>query len=146
MERAGRTIPPGACTNTPHLEEFDGSYITDYSKEVLMRRPVDSRPHPVINYVGKQKMVEDARDENPYEQPKDLGVNYRSWNEFHSNFYTSVIFNSKKSKIVKMQYVDWEELQAKNEPKFNKVIKACDHFGLSDLMSFRYNWNEEVLP
>ena len=44
-----------------------------------------------------------------------------------------------------MQYVDYEELQAKNEPKFNKVIKAYDHFGLSDLMSFRYNWNEEVL-
>ena len=56
-----------------------------------------------------------------------------------------MIFNSKKSKIVKMQYVDWEELQAKNEPEFNKVIKAYDHFGLSDLMSFRYNWNEEVL-
>ena len=90
-------------------------------------------------------MVEEARENNPYEQQKDLGVDYRFWNEFHSNFYASVIFNSKKSKIVKMQYVDWEEMKGKNEPEFNKVIKACELFGLTDIMSFRYNWNEEVL-
>jgi len=72
-------------------------------------------------------------------------VDYRFWNEFHSNFYASVIFNSKKSKIVKMQYVDWEEMKETNEPEFNRVIKACENFVLSYLMSFRYNWNEEVL-
>ena len=32
LERAGRTIPLGACPNTPpHLEEFDRSYIREYS-------------------------------------------------------------------------------------------------------------------
>ena len=81
-----------------------------------MRHLVDSRAHPVINYVGKKKMAEEARDENPYEQPKDLRVDYRFWNEFYSNFYASVNFNSKKSKVVMMQYVDWEEMKAKNEP------------------------------
>jgi len=50
-----------------------------------------------------------------------------------------VNFNSKKSKVVKMQYVDWEKMKAKNEPEFNKVIKACELFGLTDIMSFRYN-------
>ena len=107
LERAGRTIPPGACPDTPpHLEQFDRSYIKEYSKEVIMRRPIDTRAHPVLNYAGKLKMVEEARENNPYEQPKDLGVDYRFWNEFHFNFYALVIFNSKKSKIVKMQYVD----------------------------------------
>ena len=90
-------------------------------------------------------MVEEARKNNPYEHPKDFGVDYRFRNEFYSSFYASVIFNSKKSKIVKMQYVDWEEMKGKNEPKFNKVIKACELFGLTDIMSFWYNWNEEVL-
>ena len=146
MERAGRTIPPGACLDTPpHLEEFDRSYIREYSKDVVMRRPVDTRAHPILNYEGKLKMVEEARENNPYEQPKDLEIDYRFWNEFHSNFYASVNFNSKKSKVVKMQYVDWEEMKGKNEPKFNKVIKACELFDLTDIMSFRYNWNEEVL-
>ena len=54
-------------------------------------------------------------------------------------------FNSKKSKVVQMQYIDWEEMKAKNELEFNKVIKACELFGLTNIMSFRYNWNEEVL-
>ena len=104
-----------------------------------MRRPVDTRPHPMLNYAGKLKMVEEARENNPYEQPKDLVVDYKFWNEFHSNFYASVIFNSKKSKIVKMQYVDWEKMKEKNEPAFNKVIKACELFGLTDIMSFQCN-------
>ena len=72
-------------------------------------------------------------------------MDYRFWKEFHSKFYASVILNSKKSKIVKMQYVDWEEMKEKNEPEFNRVIRACENFGISDLMSFRYNWNEEML-
>ena len=81
-----------------------------------MRHPIDTRAHPVLNYAGKLKMVEEARENNPYEQPKDLEIDYRFWNEFYSNFYASVNFNSKKSKVVKMQYVDWEEMKAKNEP------------------------------
>ena len=56
----------------------------------------------VLNYAGKLKMVEEARENNPYEQPKDLKIDFRFWNEFYSNLYSSVIFNSKKSKIVKM--------------------------------------------
>ena len=103
MERADRTIPPGACPNTPHhIEEFDRGYIREYSEEVIMRHPIDTRANPVLNYAGKLKMVEEARENNLYEQQKDLEVDYRFWNEFHSNFYASVIFNSKKSKIIKM--------------------------------------------
>ena len=103
LERADHTIPPSACPDTPpHLEEYDGDYITDYTQDMLMRCPDQSRAHLVIDYVGNQKMVEEAHDVNPFEKPKDLGIDYRFWNEFHSNFYALVIFNSKKSKIVKM--------------------------------------------
>ena len=117
LERAGRTIPLGACLVTPpHLEEFDRSYIREYSEDVVMRCPIDTRAHFVLNFAGKLKMVEEACENNPYEQPKDLGIDYWFQNEFHSNFYVSVNFNSKKSKVVKMQYVDWEEMKAKNEP------------------------------
>ena len=74
LERAGHTIPLGACLDTPpHLEEFDRSYIREYSEDVVMRRPVDTRAHPVLNYAEKLKMVEEACENNPFEQPKDLG-------------------------------------------------------------------------
>ena len=60
------TIPPDACLDTPpHLEEFDRGYIRDYPEEVIMRRPADTRAHPVINYVEKHKLVEEACDNNP---------------------------------------------------------------------------------
>ena len=68
LERAGRTIPPGAFPDTPpHLEEFDRGYIRDYLEEVIMRRPANTHAHPMINYAGKQKLVEEARENNPYE-------------------------------------------------------------------------------
>ena len=43
LERAGHTIPLGACPDTPpHLEEFDRGYIREYSEEVIIRRPIDT--------------------------------------------------------------------------------------------------------
>jgi len=68
LERVGHTIPSSACQNTPpYLEEFDRDYIIDYSEEVIMRHPNDTRAHPMLNYARKQKMVEEARENNPYE-------------------------------------------------------------------------------
>ena len=56
LERAGCTIPLGACLDTPpHLEEFDRSYIREYSKDVVMRHPIDTRAHPVLIPCGKAK-------------------------------------------------------------------------------------------
>ena len=68
MDKAGRTIPPGACPDTPpHLEEFDRRYIKEYYEDVVMRRPIDTCAHPMLNFVGKLKMVEKACENNPYE-------------------------------------------------------------------------------
>jgi len=118
---AGRVIPPNACLATPpHIEQYNGAYMVDYIEDVV-ERTNDTRPHPMVKYMGKYKLVEEAREENPYVVPKDQGIDYMFWNEFHSNFYASVIFNSKKSKIMKMQYVDWQELEAKHDPEFDKA-------------------------
>jgi len=57
---------------------------------------------------------------------------------FHSNFYATSILASKKTKIVKMQYINWDEIQEK-EPEFDKVIKICDRLQLLDIMGFQYN-------
>jgi len=114
---AERVIPPNACPDTPpHIDEFDPSYIIDCAEDVVEKRAINTRQHQVIDYMGKQKMVLEAREDNPYMVQKDHGVDYRFWNVFHSNFYTSVIFNSKKSRIVMMQYIYWDELRAKNDP------------------------------
>jgi hypothetical protein len=80
--------------------------------------------------------VEEVRQINLYAVRKDLGIDYRFWNEFHSNFHATAILASKKTKIIKMQYINWDEMQEKEEPEFDKVIKICDRFKLSDIMGF----------
>jgi hypothetical protein len=82
---------------------------------------------------------------DPYTTQNIMGIDYRFWNVFHSNFYVTSILTSKKWKICKMQYIYFNELQDKEEPEFNTAISICDRFELSDLMSFRYDWNEEIL-
>ena len=68
LERASHSIPLGACPDTPpHLEEFNRSYIREYYKDVVMRRPIDTHAHLMLNYAGKLKMVEEARENNLYE-------------------------------------------------------------------------------
>jgi hypothetical protein len=89
--------------------------------------------------------VEEARGINTYTMRKDLGVDYRFWNVFHSNFYATTILGAKKSKIVTMQYIDWDEIQEKEEHDFDRVVRICDRFDLLALMSFQYHWNKEVL-
>ena len=119
-----------------HLSEFDDRYMRDFESEIIMRPLDDSRQHIVINYFKSQKLVEEARGINPYAVRKDLGIDYRFWNEFHSNFYATIILASKKTKIIKMQYIDWDEMKEKEETEFDKVIKICDGFQLSDIMGF----------
>jgi len=109
LEMTGRTMD--AYPNTPlHLTEFNRSYIREVDGEMLMRVPDDSHQHPVIDYSKSWKLVEEARQINPYVVGKDLGIDYIFWNEFYSNFYATAILASKKTKIIKMQYIDWDEI------------------------------------
>jgi hypothetical protein len=47
---------------------------------------------------------------DPYATQKIMGIDYIFWNVFHSNFYVTSILTSKKGKICKMQYIDFNEL------------------------------------
>jgi hypothetical protein len=84
-----------------HLTEFDGSYIRDFEDE-MMRPLDDSHQQTIMNYSKSWKLVEEARQINPYAVRKDLGIDYRFWNEFRSNFYATAILASKMTKIIKM--------------------------------------------
>ena len=110
--------------------------MRDFEGEIIMRPLDDSRQHAVVNYSKSWKHMEKAREINPYVVHKDLSIDYRFWNEFHSSFYATIILASKKTKIIKIQYIDWDEMRGKEEPKFDKVIKICDRFQLSDITGF----------
>jgi hypothetical protein len=119
--------------------------MRDSHDEFTFRVPNDTIAHPLVDYSKSWKGTEGAREINPNAKGKVMGIDYRFWSVFHSNFYATAILGAKKSKIVKTQYIDLNEIQDKKEPGFYAAIKACDRFELSDIMSFRYDWNEEIL-
>jgi hypothetical protein len=36
-------------------------------------------------------------------------------------------------------------MRQKKDTHFNTVLEACDFHGITDLLQFRYSWNQEVI-
>jgi hypothetical protein len=51
----------------------------------------------------------------------------------------------KSSPVVKQQYMDIEYMRNKKDMHFNRILEACDLHGITDLLQFRYNWNQESI-
>jgi hypothetical protein len=146
LQQIGHTISPGGCPNTHlHITEFDDNYMRDSRDVFELRAPQDTVAHPVIDYSKSWKGTEEAKEMDPYATGKVMGVDYGFWNIFHSNFYAITILTARKGKICKMQYIDFDDLQEKEEPGFNTTIRICDIFELTAIMSFKHDWNMEIL-
>ena len=85
------------------------------------------------------------RTYNPYTYSKDESLNHRFWNQFHMDFYTSVCLRPKKPHIVPMQAIDWDHIANMEVEICDRVIDACEEFGIKELMGFRYDWNTEII-
>jgi hypothetical protein len=55
------------------------------------------------------------------------------------------VLYSKSSPVVKQQYVDIEYMRNKKDMHFNSILEACDLHGITDLLQFRHNWNQEII-
>jgi hypothetical protein len=141
-QRIGHTILERPDTLN-HLFEFDDGYMRDNDDEFVLKAPQDNIRHPIVDYFKSWKGIGEAREIDLYATDKLLGIDYRFWNVFHSNFYATVILTKSRGKISKMQFIDFSELEEMSE--FAAVIKTCDRFQLTDIMSFRYDWNREIL-
>jgi len=129
-QRIGYTIP--VLPGTPnHLMEFDDSYMRDNEEEFVLREPHHNVTHSVVDYGRSWKATSEAREIDPYAIDKLLGVDYWFWNVFHSNFYGTTIMTKPRGKICKMQYIDFNGIQDRNE--FAAAIKTYDIFQLTDM-------------
>ena len=64
--------------------------------------------------------------------------------KFHQDFYESAIL-SKKYKIARSQFMDWQKLESMGDPIFNEIIDQCKAKHIYKIMGFRYDWNNEVI-
>jgi hypothetical protein len=47
-------------------------------------------------------------------------------------------------KLIKMKWIDFTQLEAAEEP-VKDVLELVDKYKMRDIMSFKYDWNIEVL-
>jgi len=142
----GYEIPEAGRQGTPeHIGDVDLSYIRETTDAFILQAPQNIRAIEEVDYTKRYKAVEKERFNNPYTQRKDSEIDYRFWNAFHENFYRSVIFNSRRSKICKMRYIQWDKVKAQKKPEMNMAEQICRRFEMKDIMAFRYDWNTEVL-
>jgi hypothetical protein len=119
LQQAGYTISPRGCPSTPlHIVEFDDNYTRDNTNEFELIAPNDTMDHPLVNYATSWKAVEEAREMDPYAHSKTSGVDYSFWNVFHSNFYATTILPARRGKICETYFIDFDAMQAKEEPDF----------------------------
>jgi hypothetical protein len=51
----------------------------------------------------------------------------------------------KSSSVVEQQYVDIEYMRNKKDMHFSRILEACDLHGITNLLQFRHNWNQETI-
>lgn len=144
LERIGRTIPM-IPDSPPHISTFGDSYMWDNRDVFVFVPPHDRDNHKVLDYSLSWKKTEEARENNPYTVERNGDLDSRFWNAFQSDFYATAILSKKKGKISKMQFIDFGDLQSRDDHEFNAAIKACDRFELTEIMGFRHDWNKEIL-
>jgi hypothetical protein len=108
-----------------------------YSPEIHTTREI-------VNYSKKDPLnVVHLHNKPCYNLVKERGTDERFWTFFHQDWYRIVLY-PKSSPVIKQQYVDIEYMRNKNDIHFNRILEACDLHGISDLLQFRHNWNQEI--
>jgi hypothetical protein len=110
-----------------------------------IRPPVVYTDREIDNYnkVDPRNFV--TRRERPcYSSAKERGTDERFWAFFHQDRYMSVLYNKSKP-VVPAQWVHIDDMKSKRDMHFNRILEACEFHGITQLLSFRYTWNQEVI-
>jgi hypothetical protein len=84
------------------------------------------------------------RDMPCYSSAKERGTDERFWTFFHQDWYLSVLYNKSKT-VVPAQWVHINYMKSKRDMHFNRILEVCEFHGITQLLSFWYSWNQEVI-
>jgi hypothetical protein len=98
-----------------------------------------------VNYSKEDPMnLITLRNRPCYNSHKKKGTDERFWTLFHQDWYQSVLYPM-TSPVMKHQWVHIDYMRNKKDIHFNRILEACDFHGITDLLFFHYNWNQEVI-
>jgi hypothetical protein len=107
--------------------------------------PKERHDHYAIRYSKKtnQETINHNREAPVYESSQQ-STDPQFWSLFHSDWYHSIYIH-KKTPVVPTKEVNWTWMVAKKNSIFNKIKATCDELEMMKMMSFKYDWNEEII-
>ena len=128
-------------------DDINLSYLVD--SMVSIRRPNRDRCDPaMVNYKRGGNSIENLRYmDDPWEEEHSFHGDVCFWFPHQADWYESVIM-SYKHVTIEMKWIDWGYLRRLASPVKEVVDAVYDHcreMDLVDIMSFRCDWNEEVV-
>jgi hypothetical protein len=130
--------------SSPEVSPARGGTL-DETKCLKMHCPEIHTNRAIVNYSNEDPMnVMHLHNKPCYNSSKERGTNERFWTFFHQDWYRTVLY-PKSSPVVKQQYADIEYMRKKKDLHFKRVLEACDLHGITDLLQFRHNWNQEII-
>jgi hypothetical protein len=77
-------------------------------------------------------------------QEGEGGTNDRFWTFFHQDLHATVLMR-KTNHVVQVQWVNFHYMRKNKDATFVQILEACDFHGITQIMQFRYNWNNEMI-
>jgi hypothetical protein len=126
--------PRGATPTTPdELECLKMRFMEVHTnREVVNYNKVD--PRDIVT----------LREIPCYNKSKERGTDERFWTSFHQDWYGPVLYWKTKH-VVPMQWVHLDYMRKKKDTTFNKILETCDFHGISKILQFWYNWNQQII-
>jgi hypothetical protein len=84
------------------------------------------------------------RERPCYSSAKERDTDEMFWTFFYQDWYLFVLYNKSKQ-VVPAQWVHIDYMKSKRDMHFNRIIETCEFHGITQLLSFWYNWNQEVI-
>jgi hypothetical protein len=91
----------------------------------------------------KQEIINQNCGDPVYECSKQSS-DPRFWSHFHADWYRSIYLYAKKP-VVETKWVTWDWMATRCHTIFNQIKATCDELVMTKMMSFKYDWNNEII-
>jgi hypothetical protein len=123
------------------VEEIPPNYVDMW--HLVFRARTNPTWRVKVSYKGKTESVSENRRILTHTQPWDA-YDYIFHSLFQQDFYESA-FMTKSKPVANSQWIEWDYMENKHDPIFDGVIAACEDKYLRDILSFKKDWNNEVV-
>jgi hypothetical protein len=145
---AKRARPNSLCEESSPKDSPPRGGSTESPKEFecLKIRALESHINRgVVNYnMEDPRNIVTLHDKSYYSSAKERGTDERFCTFFQQDWCHFVLYR-KTTPVVKYQWVHIDYMKSRRDMHFNRILEACEFHDITQLLTFCYNWNQEVI-